>query len=128
MVRQLSENEIMRAIVGELMDAGIPANLRGYEYLKTSLRIVLEKPDKVFAAMKELYPAVAELYGVSPWNVERGIRVAIEACFTHGDLDWINERFKRQVDSRKGKLTNTAFIAGLADQIRLQLKAYDEEV
>lgn len=126
-MRKLSENEVMRAIIGELMDAGIPANLRGYEYIKDALRIVLEDPDKIHAAMKEIYPVIAEQYQLSVYTVEHSMRKAVEACFERGDMDWIQKRFGRQIDPKSGKLTNMAFIAGLADQIRLELKAYDDD-
>lgn len=58
----------------------------------------------------------------TPSRVERAIRHAIEVAWSRGKVDTIEELFGYTVSDRKGKPTNSEFIALLADKIRLEYK------
>ena len=47
---------------------------------------------------------------------------AIEVAWSRGKMDTIDELFGYTVNNRKGKPTNSEFIALIADKIRLELK------
>jgi len=54
--------------------------------------------------------------------VERAIRHAIEVAWNRGKVDAINELFGYTINTRKGKPTNSEFIALVADTLRLSEK------
>ncbi|MFY9535659.1 MAG: sporulation transcription factor Spo0A [Bacillota bacterium] len=104
-------------------DMGIPANIRGYTYLREAIILVIEEAQLLNSVTKELYPRVAEMFDTTAARVERAIRHAIEIAWTRGNIKLLNTLFGYTVSSEKGKPTNSAFIARIADKIRLDLRA-----
>ncbi len=113
--RRAVELEITRI----LHRIGIPAHIKGYSFIREAIWMVVQDPDLLNAVTKELYPAVAERYDSTASRVERAIRHAIEVAWNRGDLEMINSMFGYTVSSRKGKPTNSEFIAMVADRIRM---------
>ena len=104
------------------LSLGIPAHIKGYQFLREGVRLVIEQPDRINRITKELYPSIARRYATSPSKVERAIRHAIEVAWDRGDLETLQRFFGYTVSNTKGKPTNSEFIALIADKLQLQLK------
>lgn len=110
-------------ITNIFITVGIPAHIKGYQFLRDSIIWTVRDTEIINAVTKELYPGIAKRYHTTASRVERAIRHAIEVAWQRGDLDTINKLFGYTIQISKGKPTNSEFIAMLADKIRLQLKA-----
>ena len=115
-------NDVEAIITAALHEVGIPAHIKGYEYLREAITEVLIQRDIINSVTKELYPSVAKKYTTSSSRVERAIRHAIEVAWSRGDTDTLNRIFGFTVNREKGKPTNSEFIAMISDNIRLKLK------
>jgi two-component system response regulator (stage 0 sporulation protein A) len=105
-----------------LHEVGVPAHIKGYQYLRTSITDVVKNIDLLGAITKELYPMIAAKYSTTPSRVERAIRHAIEVAWTRGKIETINSIFGYTIHNNKGKPTNSEFIAMIADKLRLEQK------
>ena len=105
-----------------LHDIGVPAHIKGYNYLRDSIIMSIERPDIINAVTKQLYPGVAKKYETTSSRVERAIRHAIEVAWDRGDVDVLNSYFGYTIHNDRGKPTNSEFIAMIADKLRLQIK------
>jgi len=103
-----------------LHELGIPANIRGYQYLREAIALVTGELQLLNSITKILYPKIAKQYESTPSRVERAIRHAIEVAWTRGNVEAINRLFGHTVDYRRGKPTNSEFIAKVADRLRLE--------
>lgn len=103
-------------------EIGVPAHVKGYQYLRDAIMLVVDEINYLGAVTKELYPAIAQKYDTTPSRVERAIRHAIELAWDRGDLDKINKFFGYTISGEKGKPTNSEFIAIIADRLRLENK------
>ena len=104
-------------------ELGMPAHIKGYEYLRYAILRVIENRNLLHSVTKELYPMTAKAFGSKPSRVERAIRHAIEVAWTRGDADNIAKLFGCTVLSSRGKPTNSEFLAMIADKIILKLSA-----
>lgn len=116
-----SSQNIERTVERVIMDLGIPCHIKGYNYLKSAIGMVVRKHDMVCAITTELYPAVAKEYNTTPSRVERAIRHAIECGWDRVDLDIMAEYFGNTIRADKGKPTNGEFIARVANVVRSHL-------
>ena len=103
-------------------EIGVPAHIKGYQYLREAIIIAVNDMDVINAITKVLYPQVAKTFQTTPSRVERAIRHAIEVAWDRGDLDTLQRFFGYTVSNTKGKPTNSEFIALIADKLQLQLK------
>ena len=110
-------------VTGIIHEIGVPAHIKGYQYLREAIIIAVEDMDVINAITKVLYPQVAKAFQTTPSRVERAIRHAIEVAWDRGDLDTLQRFFGYTVSNTKGKPTNSEFIALIADKLQLQLKA-----
>lgn len=108
-----------KKVVEILTEIGIPGHFKGYNYLRDAVLIVLQDRAFLNGVTKRLYPYIAEKYGISPTVVERALRIAIEYAWSNGDIDYLYSLFGATISSNKGKPTNSAFIARVADLIKL---------
>jgi two-component system response regulator (stage 0 sporulation protein A) len=106
-----------------LHELGIPANIRGYVYLREAICLVTEENELINGVTKILYPMIAKQHKTTPSRVERAIRHAIEVAWGRGNLEAINRVFGFTVDTRRGKPTNSEFIAMVADRMRLEMSS-----
>ncbi len=106
-----------------LHQIGVPAHIKGYHYLRSSIMLSIDKPDIINSVTKQLYPAVAKNFETTPSRVERAIRHAIEVAWDRGDIDILNSYFGYTIHNSRGKPTNSEFIAMISDKLRLQLKS-----
>jgi len=112
---------LVTAIIHEI---GVPAHIKGYQYLREAILIAVEDMDVINAVTKVLYPEVAKRFGTTASRVERAIRHAIEVAWDRGDLETLQRYFGYTVNSAKGKPTNSEFIAMIADRLQLQQKQH----
>lgn len=119
----VNEKNLEMSIAGLIHELGIPANIRGYVFLRDAIQMVIEEVGLMGNLSKTLYPRIAQRYETTPNCVERGIRHAIEVAWNRGNLELLARVFGHTVDRDKGKLTNSGFIAILADKLRMEMKA-----
>ena len=103
---------------------GVPAHIKGYQYLRTAILLTIGDSDIINSVTKVLYPSVAKKYATTTSRVERAIRHAIEVAWDRGDVDTLNSYFGYTIQNSRGKPTNSEFIAMIADNLRLKYKLY----
>ena len=103
---------------------GVPAHIKGYQYLRTAILLTIQDSDIINSVTKVLYPSVAKKYATTTSRVERAIRHAIEVAWDRGDVDTLNSYFGYTIQNNRGKPTNSEFIAMIADNLRLKYKLY----
>ena len=101
---------------------GVPAHIKGYQYLRTAILMTISDSDVINSVTKVLYPSVAKKYQTTTSRVERAIRHAIEVAWDRGDVDTLNSYFGYTIQNSRGKPTNSEFIAMIADNLRLKYK------
>ncbi|MBO5323893.1 MAG: sporulation transcription factor Spo0A [Oscillospiraceae bacterium] len=116
------KTSIETMVTGIIHEIGVPAHIKGYQYLREAIIIAVNDMDVINAITKVLYPQVAKTFQTTPSRVERAIRHAIEVAWDRGDLDTLQRFFGYTVSNTKGKPTNSEFIALIADKLQLQLK------
>ncbi len=115
--------ENLEALVTNIIhEVGVPAHIKGYQYLREAIMMVIKDTDVINQITKQLYPEIADKYHTTPSRVERAIRHAIEVAWSRGKMDTIDALFGYTVSTGKGKPTNSEFIALIADKIRLEYK------
>ena len=101
---------------------GVPAHIKGYQYLREAIMMAVEDMDAVSAITKVLYPSIAKKFHTTSSRVERAIRHAIEVAWDRGDIETLQSYFGYTVSGVKGKPTNSEFISMIADRLRLQMR------
>ncbi len=119
----VGENLDVETMVTEMIhEIGIPAHIKGYQYLRHAIMLVIDNLDVINSITKTLYPTVAQDFRTTPSRVERAIRHAIEVAWDRGDTEVLDSIFGYTIATSKGKPTNSEFIAMIADKLRLQIK------
>lgn len=106
-----------------IREIGIPAHIKGYQYLRDAIMMIIAEMELLGAVTKVLYPMIAEKYSTTPSRVERAIRHAIEVAWNRGNIEMINRIFGYTVKLEKGKPTNSEFMAMIADKLRMEMRA-----
>lgn len=109
-------------ITSIIHEIGVPAHIKGYQYLREAITMVYNNIEILGAITKTLYPAIAEKFKTTPSRVERAIRHAIEVAWTRGNIDSISYLFGYTINISKSKPTNSEFIAMVADKLRIEHK------
>lgn len=109
-------------ITSIIHEIGVPAHIKGYQYLREAITMVYNNIEILGAITKTLYPAIAERFKTTPSRVERAIRHAIEVAWTRGNIDSISHLFGYTINISKAKPTNSEFIAMVADKLRIEHK------
>ena len=116
--------ENLEALVTNLIhEVGVPAHIKGYQYLREAIMMVVKDIDVINQITKSLYPQIARKYSTTPSRVERAIRHAIEVAWGRGQQEAVENIFGYTISAAKGKPTNSEFIAMIADKLRLELKS-----
>ena len=121
--RHSNQQNIETMVTNIIHEIGVPAHIKGYQYLREAIIIAVEDMDVINAITKILYPQVAKTFQTTPSRVERAIRHAIEVAWDRGDLDTLQKFFGYTVSNTKGKPTNSEFIALIADKLQLQMRS-----
>ena len=109
-------------VTSVIHEIGVPAHIKGYQYLRDAIIMVINDMDILNSITKQLYPSIAKQYNTTPSRVERAIRHAIEVAWSRGKMDTIDKLFGYTVNNGKGKPTNSEFIALIADRLRLEMQ------
>lgn len=113
----------LEAVVTDIIhEIGVPAHIKGYQYLREAIILTINDMDVINAVTKVLYPEVAKKFNTTPSRVERAIRHAIEVAWDRGDIETLQKFFGYTVSNIKGKPTNSEFIAMIADCLSLRRK------
>ncbi|MGE4484608.1 MAG: sporulation transcription factor Spo0A [Oscillospiraceae bacterium] len=121
--RMQKQEQSLESLVTDIIhEIGIPAHIKGYQYLREAIILTINDMDIINAVTKVLYPTVAKKFNTTPSRVERAIRHAIEVAWDRGDVDTLQNFFGYTVSGIKGKPTNSEFIAMIADRLSLQRK------
>ena len=118
--REVSLDERLGSL---FLTLGIPAHIKGYQYLRAGVKMAVENPAVVIRITKELYPGIAARFDTTASKVERAIRHAIEVAWNRGRVDTLNRVLGCRVCTPEDKPTNGEFIAMLADKLRLDRTA-----
>ena len=121
--RPEQEESVDEQITNLFLSLGIPAHIKGYQYLREAVRMVLEDHDVINRITKELYPGIARRFDTSPSKVERAMRHAIEVAWTRGRLETVNQMYGYKVFKREDRPTNGEFIALIADKLSIKQTA-----
>lgn len=111
--REAEVTQIMLAV-------GIPANIKGYQYIREGILLSMGDMEMVNYITKMLYPSIAKRYQTTSSRVERSIRHAIDVAWERGRMENISKVLGCPVDFHKEKPTNSEFIALVADMLRLE--------
>ena len=122
-VRGGAEDNLEEQIANLFLTVGIPAHIKGYQYLREAVRMVMENPERMGRITKELYPGIAHRFGTTSSKVERAIRHAIEVAWNRGRIEALDEAFGRNVCSLDDKPTNGEFIALCSSKISMKNSA-----
>lgn len=119
---EYQEQNLEHDVTQMLHEIGIPAHIKGYQYLRDAIIMSVGDKEMLSSVTKILYPTIAKKHQTMPSRVERAIRHAIEVAWSRGKMDTIHELFGYTVSTGKGKPTNSEFIALIVDKIRLDYR------
>ena len=114
--------DLERDITNILLEIGIPAHIKGYQYIREGIIMAFYDRNMLHYITKFLYPSIAKKYKTTSSSVERTIRHAIEVAWRRGDMEVLEEVFGNTVSAGKGKPTNSEFMALLTDKLRLEYR------
>ena len=118
-----NQDSLEALVTNIIHEVGVPAHIKGYQYLREAIMMVVNDIEVINQITKRLYPQIASKYKTTPSRVERAIRHAIEVAWGRGQTDTMENIFGYTVSAAKGKPTNSEFIAMIADKLRLELKS-----
>lgn len=118
--KTLSGQELEQAISSFMLELGIPAHLRGYQYLRSAVQMCAEDMELVGSVTKLLYPDLAKMYRTTDQKIERAIRNAIEVSWERGNSALFEQLFGYCNSEEYSRPTNSEYIATVADYIRLK--------
>ncbi len=116
----IKNRNLEEKITNIFITVGIPAHIKGYQFLREAIKMAIDNPDIINSITKKLYPQIAEKFETSSSKVERAIRHAIEVAWNRGKIENINSLFGVKVYSNNEKPTNGEFIALVADKMLLE--------
>lgn len=117
-----SKNGLKVRITQLMHEIGIPAHIKGYEYLRYAIDLAIHNADLINNITKELYPMVAKQFNTTASRVERAIRHAVEVAWNRGDIEVLQKYFGGTISLTRGKPTNSEFIALIADLLRMEVQ------
>lgn len=115
-----NEKQLDEKISNIFISIGIPAHIKGYQFLREAVKLAVEEPEIIGSITKRLYPAIAEKFETSSSKVERGMRHAIEVAWNRGKIENINTLFGLRIYSSNEKPTNGELIALIADKMLME--------
>ena len=121
--KKKDEENLEALVTNVIHEVGVPAHIKGYQYLREAIMMVVKDIDIINQITKQLYPDIARKFKTTPSRVERAIRHAIEVAWTRGQTETVDSIFGYTISAAKGKPTNSEFIAMIADKLRLELKS-----
>lgn len=114
------KSETEQVISGLMLELGIPAHLKGYQYLRTAISMCVEDMELIGSVTKLLYPDLARRYLTTDQKIERAIRNAIEVSWERGNGELFKRLFGYSNSIGHSRPTNSEYIASVADYVRLE--------
>lgn len=114
------EKQLDEKISNIFISIGIPAHIKGYQFLREAVKLAVEEPEIIGSITKRLYPTIAERFDTSSSKVERGMRHAIEVAWNRGKIENINSLFGLKIYNSNEKPTNGELIALIADKMIME--------
>ncbi len=102
---------IEKKMIGLLNNLGMPANLKGYSYIKEAINLCSKDPGYYVHTKSCLYPKLAKTFETTASCIEKAIRNAIELCWIRGDIKEQEKVFGYTINRDKGRPTNGEFLA-----------------
>ena len=115
-----NEKQLEEKISNIFISIGIPAHIKGYQFLREAVKLAVVEPEIIASITKKLYPTIAEKFETSSSKVERGMRHAIEVAWNRGKIENINTLFGLQIYGANDKPTNGELIALIADKMIME--------
>lgn len=122
-LQQRRGKNLEERITNIFLVVGIPAHIKGYQFLREAIKMVVKDPEIINSITKKLYPGIAEHFDTTASKVERAIRHAIEVAWNRGKVENINDIFGYKVYNANDKPTNGEFIALVADKLNMEMSA-----
>ena len=110
-------HDLEKDVTDMIHEIGVPAHIKGYQYLRDAIMMIINEIEILGAVTKILYPQIAQKHATTPSRVERAIRHAIEVARNRGKIENINTLFGVKVYGHNEKPTNGEFIALVADRL-----------
>ena len=108
-------------VIGRLfVGLGISPHIKGFNYLRSAIIMLIKEPRLIDAVTKELYPRIGKKYDTTASKVERAIRHAIEVAWNRGKTSVFNDMLGVEAFTANEKPTNSEFMALVADRLMLQ--------
>ena len=123
----VSAADLEKQVTSIILEVGIPAHVKGYQYVRRAILMAISDPDVINGVTKIIYPTIAKEFKTTPSRVERAIRHAIEVAWDRGNVDTLTSLFGYSVSGTRGKPTNSEFIAMIADRLRLENRPVQKE-
>lgn len=120
LTKRYGTRSIDEKIANVFLSVGIPAHIKGYQFLRDAIKLVVNDPTFINCITKRLYPSIAVQFDTSSSKVERAIRHAIEVAWSRGKIENINKMFGFKIYGSNDKPTNGEFIALVADKLLLE--------
>lgn len=114
--------DLERDITNILLEIGIPAHIKGYQYIREGIIMSFYDRNMLHYITKFLYPSIAQKYKTTSSSVERTIRHAIEVAWNRGNIETLESVFGNTICAGKGKPTNSEFMALLTDRLQLEYR------
>lgn len=99
---------------------GVPPHIKGFQYIREAILMVYEDANCLSKVTKIIYPGIAEKFDTTASRVERAIRNAIEIAVNRGNPEYIQMYFGHTLSGKKNKLTNSEFVALVAEKLRME--------
>ena len=116
----MSAADLEKQVTSIILEVGIPAHVKGYQYVRRAILMAITDPDVINGVTKIIYPTIAKEFKTTSSRVERAIRHAIEVAWDRGNVETLTSLFGYSVSGTRGKPTNSEFIAMIADRLRLE--------
>lgn len=105
-------------MIGEILNrVGVPAYMKGYQYIKEAILICLKDNEALNSLTRVFYPSIARKFMTTPMRIERGIRHAIEVAWSRGKLAENNDFIERNEIP-----TNSEFISFIVYKLKSEEK------
>ena len=105
-----------------LREIGMPNTIKGYDYARVAIASVVEDPSLMHNICKGMYVKVAKDCNTTPSRAERAIRHGIENAWNRYGCELREEYFDSISHMRKGNPTNSEFIGGMAEIVRMKMR------
>lgn len=121
--REKKEETMEERTIAALIEMGIPANLKGFDYICDAMRIYAQDESYVTSKRIALYERIAKKRGTTSSRVKRCIRSAFEKAVVYGNLASLNKYM-----TASQKPTNGNLLACLYRKLKLmELKKREQE-